>query len=143
MVGILEKRQRLIAIRKVNEYAPKGLDLLRMNSNGDLVFDHEDSPAAEKLKAIVTRRIYSAKSTDFSTGTNVPDEQYAINIEGVYPIVVSADQVILYVSGDNGEVLSITEDTTDEKLYDENSKVLTVKSCNVGVNITRLNAIEL
>ena len=120
----LKKREQLIAVRSVNNYAEHGSDI-----------------KYRRLKAVLTRRIYAAQSTKFTTGTNIPEEQYAINFmrelsdDGVLPDyddIVAGDQVIL----------GITNETTDMQIFQEERRVLTVKSTNLGVNIVRLNCIE-
>lgn len=120
----LKKREQLIAVRSVNNYAEHGADI-----------------KYRRLKAIVTRRIYSTQSTKFITGTNVAEEQYAVNIkrelsdDGVLPDyndIVGGDQVIL----------GITAETNDDHIFLEERRVLTVKSTNLGVNIVRLNCVE-
>ena len=96
-----------------------------------------------RLKAVVTRRIYAAQSTRFDLGLNVPEEQYALNIKhDVDPETGEVNKHKNVVAG-NQVILGVTEETTDLDILQEERRVLTVKSPSVGVNLTRLNCIEL
>ena len=122
----LKRREELIAVREVDDYADSGANIIY-----------------RRAKAIVSRRIYSTQSTDFEQGTNVPQEQYSVNmlheIDEQTGILNKYDNVV----AGNQVILGITDDTTDDEILEENRRVLTVKSPSVGVNITRLNCIEL
>ena len=129
----LKSREQLLAFRRPNEYAPKGVDLLRMR-NDTPEFNHETTPSALKLYGVISRRLpFSRESTDFSTGTNEPQEIWVVNMQGQYNMFLSGDQVVMH----------ITDSVTDLELYDENKKLITVKSADVGVNLTRLICVEL
>lgn len=110
----LTAREEKLAIRRMNRRSASGWDVIHRSVLG-----------------IVTLRIYSSDSTDFSLGTNVSEEQYAVNIKPPIKDVIAGDEVIRFL-----------EDFTDDKITDAHENILTVKSTGSGVNITRLNCIE-
>lgn len=122
----LKQREELVAVRSVDEGAEHGAIVVY-----------------NRLKAVVTRRIYAAQSTRFDLGLNVPEEQYALNIKhDVDPETGEVNKHKNVVAG-NQVILGVTEETTDLDILQEERRVLTVKSPSVGVNLTRLNCIEL
>ena len=120
-VGYLKDREELIAVRRIDQSTEFGFIVLYPT-----------------LYGIVSRRIYQTHSTGFDKGTNVSEEQYAINVKGkiISPhYILSGDQVVIGRPDDiddlNNYILTIKD------------RILNVKSVGIGVYLTRLNCVEL
>ena len=120
-VGYLKDREELIAVRRIDQSTEFGFIVLYPT-----------------LYGIVSRRIYQTHSTGFDKGTNVSEEQYAINVKGriVDPYrIVGGDQVV-FGRPSNGQTL-------DNYILTMNDSIVNVKSVGIGVYLTRLNCVEL
>ena len=111
----LKAREMKIAVRRLNRKSTLGYDIIH-----------------NSLDAIMTIRATTSQYTKFETGTNVSEEQYAVNVTPAVRDVIGGDDVILYLT-----------EFTDESIANANENIIKVKNTMPGVKITRLNCVEL
>ena len=122
----LKQREEIIAVRRVKDNTQYGYEVIY-----------------DTLKAIVTRRTYQSEGPDFRKGTNVSEEQFAVNVEGR---LVDENDCARIVPGDQivfGRPPLSQSDALENWILRGEGNCVNIKSVSVGVYLTRINCEEL